>query len=61
MAKPVAEVRFEVSSSEAWESRKDLGQPWAELTSKWWIADLRAKQAAGKPVYLLGRLVTTPI
>lgn len=61
MVKQVAEVRFEVSSAEAWETRKVLGQPWAELTSRWWIADLRAKQAAGKPVYILGRLVTTPI
>lgn len=61
MVKPVAEVRYEVSSSEAWESRKALGLELAQLTSKWWIADLRAKQAAGKPVYLLGRLITTPI
>lgn len=32
-----------------------------ELAGKWWVDNMRQMQRAGKPVYVLGRLVSTPI
>lgn len=42
-------------------AEKEASRELRELTGKWWVGNMRAMQAAGKPVYVLGRLVTSPI
>ncbi len=42
-------------------SERDTRRQLAELGSKWYLANLRERQAAGKPVTIFGRLVTSPL
>lgn len=39
------------------QARREL----TELSGKWWVGNLREMQRAGKPVWILGRLITRPI
>lgn len=71
MSKPVSVLRYECSArcGEAFDGlsateRDRLRAAYCELrelAGKWWVGNMRAMQAAGKPVYVLGRLVTSAI
>jgi hypothetical protein len=42
-------------------AERDTRRALAELGSKWYLSNLRDRQAAGKPVTIFGRLVTSPL
>lgn len=43
------------------QAEKDARRELTELSGKWWVGNMREMQRAGKPVWILGRLVSTPI
>jgi len=71
VSKPVPEIRYEsgvrcgemfagLTPSEKAALGAALGDL-RELSGAWWVGNMRAMQAAGKPVYVLGRLITSAI